>query len=135
MTEEQVQQIIAGFIEVSIESDDDFLIIRETLRRMGIANKQEKIIYQSCNILYKRGKYYICHFKQLMALDGRKTTLDDIDLGRTKKIATMLSDWGLVKILHTPDNIKEVADQFVFVLTSKWAQEWQLIEKYKIGRK
>jgi hypothetical protein len=63
MTEEQVQQIIAGFIEVSIESDDDFLIIRETLRRMGIANKQEKIIYQSCNILFKRGKYYILSFQ------------------------------------------------------------------------
>ena len=135
MQEEQVQKVISTFIEIEVKSDDDFLILRETLRRMGIANKAKKTIYQSANVLHKRGKYYLCHFKQMMELDGRKSTFDDIDRGRLNKICRMLEDWGLTKVLCIPAEIALAEPQYVFILSSQQAREWTLEEKYKIGVK
>ena len=135
MEEQKIIEIVGGFIEISVPSDDDFLIIRETLSRIGIANRKTQTLYQSVNILHKRGKYYLCHFKQLMELDGRSSTLDDIDRGRLLKIAKMLAEWGLTKIINIPAIYDNIEPQFAYVLSAQQAKTWQLVEKYKIGNK
>lgn len=135
MTEEQIQKVISTFVEIDVKSDDDFLILRETLRRIGIANKMKQTLYQSCIVLHKRGKYYLVHFKQMMELDGRHSTFDDSDRGRVKKIAKMLEEWGLTTVKYIPEAIEKTEPQYVFVLTSQQAKNWTLEEKYKIGAK
>ena len=125
----------SDMIEVTLGEPDDFLKVRETLTRIGVASRKEKKIYQSCHILHKQGKYYIVHFKELFALDGKNTNLSVNDLQRRNRIIQLLSDWGLVTLI-TPDAISDVAPlNQIKVLAFKEKEEWTLESKYNIGRK
>ena len=122
-------------VEVTLNEPDDFLKVRETLTRIGVASRKEKKIYQSCHILHKRGKYYIVHFKELFALDGKQTNLSINDVQRRNRIASLLSDWGLLSIM-TPDKIDTIAPlNQIKVLSFKEKGEWILESKYNIGKK
>lgn len=133
MNDNKIDEIVSSFIEVTIPTDDDFLIIRETLSRIGIANRKTQTLFQSANLLHKRGKYYICHFKQLMELDGRDSTFDEIDRGRLLKIVNMLVDWGLTTVVYKPAIYETIEPQFAYVLSAQQAKNWKLVEKYRIG--
>ena len=125
----------SDMIEVTLGEPDDFLKVRETLTRIGVASRKEKKIYQSCHILHKQGKYYIVHFKELFALDGKNTNLSVNDLQRRNRIIQLLSDWGLVTLI-TPDAISDVAPlNQIKVLAFKEKDQWTLESKYNIGRK
>tara|TARA_B100001250_G_scaffold143871_1_gene123158 strand:+ start:2849 stop:3268 length:420 start_codon:yes stop_codon:yes gene_type:complete len=135
MTEEFVQWTEQSMIEVALKEPDDFLKVRETLTRIGVASRKEKKIYQSCHILHKRGKYYIVHFKELFALDGKQTNLSINDVQRRNRIASLLSDWGLLSIIST-DKIDTIAPlNQIKVLSFKEKGEWILESKYNIGKK
>ena len=135
MTEEFVQWTEQSMIEVALKEPDDFLKVRETLTRIGVATRKEKKIYQSCHILHKRGKYYIVHFKELFALDGKQTNLSINDVQRRNRIASLLSDWGLLSIITT-DKIDTIAPlNQIKVLSFKEKGEWILESKYNIGKK
>ena len=128
---------IEDMVEVTIDEKDDFLKVRETLTRIGVASKKEKILYQSCHILHKQGKYYIVHFKELFALDGKPTDITENDLSRRNAIANLLEDWGLVKIVNKKQT-EVPAPIFlsqVKILSHKEKNEWQLTPKYNIGKK
>jgi hypothetical protein len=122
-------------IEVVLKEPDDFLKVRETLTRIGVASRKEKKIYQSCHILHKQGKYYIVHFKELFALDGKKTNFSLNDVQRRNRIVQLLSDWGLIGVV----NAEQIADlaplNQIKVLAFKEKGEWTLESKYNIGRK
>ena len=122
-------------VEVSLNEPDDFLKVRETLTRIGVASRKEKKLYQSCHILHKQGRYYIVHFKELFALDGKHANLTINDVQRRNRIAQLLSDWGLITIVSD----SEVADiaplNQIKVLAFKEKGEWTLESKYNIGRK
>ena len=124
-------------VEVSLSEPDDFLKVRETLTRIGVASRKEKKIYQSCHILHKQGKYYIVHFKELFALDGKKTNLSSNDVQRRNRIVQLLVDWGLIKINSiSEDKIKDLAPlNQIKVLSFKEKNNWTLESKYNIGRK
>ena len=124
-------------VEVSLSEPDDFLKVRETLTRIGVASRKEKKIYQSCHILHKQGKYYIVHFKELFALDGKKTNLSSNDVQRRNRIVQLLVDWGLIKINSiSEDKIKDLAPlNQIKVLSFKEIGDWTLESKYNIGRK
>lgn len=125
----------ADMVEVILNEPDDFLKVRETLTRIGVASRKEKTIYQSCHILHKQGKYYIVHFKELFALDGKKTNLSVNDLQRRNRIIQLLSDWGLITVVNQSD-IADVAPlNQIKVLSFKEKDEWTLESKYNIGRK
>lgn len=126
---------VESFVEVTLKQNDDFLKVKETLTRIGIASEKNKTLYQSCHILHKKGKYYIVHFKELFALDGRPSSLTDDDIARRNTIVNLLSDWGLVGLVD-PDKTKEpVAPmRLIKVIPYKQKDEWQLITKYNIGR-
>ena len=126
---------VESFIEVTLKQNDDFLKVKETLTRIGIASEKNRTLYQSCHILHKKGKYYIVHFKELFALDGRPSSLTDDDVARRNTIVNLLSDWGLVG-LADPEKTKEpVAPmRLIKVIPFKQKNEWQLITKYNIGR-
>ena len=135
MTEEFVQWTEQSMIEVALKEPDDFLKVRETLTRIGVASRKEKKIYQSCHILHKRGKYYIVHFKELFALDGKQTNLSINDVQRRNRIASLLSDWGLLSIITT-DKIDTIAPlNQIKVLSFKEKGDWILESKYNIGKK
>ena len=135
MTEEFVQWTEQSMIKVALKEPDDFLKVRETLTRIGVASRKEKKIYQSCHILHKRGKYYIVHFKELFALDGKQTNLSINDVQRRNRIASLLSDWGLLSIITT-DKIDTIAPlNQIKVLSFKEKGEWILESKYNIGKK
>tara|TARA_B100000035_G_scaffold70219_1_gene57595 strand:+ start:8802 stop:9224 length:423 start_codon:yes stop_codon:yes gene_type:complete len=122
-------------VEVTLGEPDDFLKVRETLTRIGVASRKEKKIYQSCHILHKQGKYYIVHFKELFALDGKKTNFSINDIQRRNRIAQLLSDWGLISVV-SPDNISDLAPlNQIKVLSFKDKDAWTLESKYNIGRK
>ena len=122
-------------VEVSLKQDEDFLKVRETLTRIGIASRRDRKLYQSCHILHKQGRYYIVHFKELFALDGKRTNFTLNDLQRRNRIAQLLSDWGLVSVVES-DNIEDVAPlNQIKVLSFKDKDEWTLESKYNIGRK
>tara|TARA_B100000965_G_scaffold286577_1_gene244426 strand:- start:165 stop:551 length:387 start_codon:yes stop_codon:yes gene_type:complete len=122
-------------IEVLLSEPDDFLKVRETLTRIGVASRKEKKIYQSCHILHKQGKYFIVHFKELFALDGKKTNLSINDVQRRNRIIQLLSDWGLIKISDA-DKVTELAPlNQIKVLAFKEKDDWTLESKYNIGRK
>lgn len=122
-------------VEVILNEPDDFLKVRETLTRIGVASRKEKKIYQSCHILHKQGKYYIVHFKELFALDGKKTNFSINDIQRRNRIAQLLSDWGLISVV-SPDNISDLAPlNQIKVLSFKDKDAWTLESKYNIGRK
>ena len=122
-------------IEVTLKEPDDFLKVRETLTRIGVASRKEKKIYQSCHILHKQGKYYIVHFKELFALDGKKANLFVNDVQRRNRIAQLLSDWGLITIVDS-EKISDAAPlSQIKVLSYKDKGEWTLESKYNIGKK
>ena len=125
----------SDMVEVALGQPDDFLKVRETLTRIGVASRKERKLYQSCHILHKQGKYYIVHFKELFALDGKKTNLSLNDVQRRNRIIQLLSDWGLIEVV-TPDKIEDVAPlNQIKVLSFKEKDEWTLESKYNIGRK
>jgi hypothetical protein len=122
-------------VEVVLNEPDDFLKVRETLTRIGVASRKEKKIYQSCHILHKQGRYYIVHFKELFALDGKHANLTVNDVQRRNRIINLISDWGLVTIVK-PDSITDVAPlNQIKVLSYKDKAEWILESKYNIGKK
>tara|TARA_Y100001970_G_C14254137_1_gene873922 strand:+ start:4768 stop:5199 length:432 start_codon:yes stop_codon:yes gene_type:complete len=122
-------------VEVSLAEPDDFLKVRETLTRIGVASRKEKKLYQSCHILHKQGKYYIVHFKELFALDGKKANLSVNDIQRRNRIIQLLSDWGLVTLIE-PDSVVDIAPlNQIKVISYKEKQEWILETKYNIGKK
>jgi len=128
---------IDELVEVTLNEQDDFLKIRETLTRIGVASKKDKTLYQSCHILHKRGKYYLVHFKELFALDGKPTDITDNDLARRNAIVNLLEDWGLLKVVNKKQT--EVPEPIflsqVKILSHKEKNEWQLVPKYNIGKK
>ena len=128
---------IKDLVEVTLVEKDDFLKVRETLTRIGVASKKDKTLYQSCHILHKRGQYYIVHFKELFALDGKPTDISENDLSRRNAIVNLLEDWGLLTIVdkkqtETPEPI--FLSQ-VKIISHKEKSEWQLTPKYNIGKK
>ena len=133
--ETEVQWKQADMVEVVLSEPDDFLEVRETLTRIGVASRKERKIYQSCHILHKQGKYYIVHFKELFALDGKNTNFSLNDLQRRNRIAQLLSDWGLISIV-VPEKIQDLAPlNQIKVLAFRDKEEWTLESKYNIGRK
>ena len=127
---------VETMIEVVLKDQDDFLKVRETLTRIGIASRKDKVLYQSCHILHKQGKYYIVHFKELFALDGKPANFDQADIGRRNTIANLLSDWGLIKLIDPAKSAEPVAPlSQIKILPHKEKNEWTLEAKYTIGRK
>ena len=130
---EEVNWTQEQMLEVGLKEPDDFLKVRETLSRIGVASRKERKLYQSCHILHKQGRYYIVHFKELFALDGKKTNLSINDIARRNTIANLLKDWGLVDVVS---EITEVAPlSQIKVLSYKEKNEWTLETKYNIGKK
>lgn len=126
---------IESLIEVDILDPQNFLKIKETLTRIGIASRKDKKLWQSCNILHKKGKYYITHFKEMFGLDGRAITLSEEDILRRNCIAFLLSDWGLLKVIDESKVTKRSPMSSIKVLSFSEKSEWELISKYKIGIK
>ena len=135
--ETEVQWKQADMVEVVLSEPDDFLKVRETLTRIGVASRKERKIYQSCHILHKQGRYFIVHFKELFALDGKKTNLSSNDVQRRNRIVQLLVDWGLVSIsTESQEKIADLAPlNQIKVLSFKEKGEWTLESKYNIGRK
>ena len=132
---EEVQWTAESMVEVGLKEPDDFLKVRETLTRIGVASRKEKKLYQSCHILHKQGRYYIVHFKELFALDGKKANLSTNDVQRRNRIVQLLSDWGLVSII-AKEVIADVAPlSQIKVLAYKEKGDWTLESKYNIGKK
>lgn len=122
-------------IEVTLDEPDTFLVVKETLQRVGISSKHEKKLYQSAHILHKSGKYYIVSYKELFALDGKYCTLTQSDIQRRNRIAKLLSDWGLINLVR-PEQIEDMAPlSLIKVLSYKDRQEYELVSKYTIGNK
>jgi hypothetical protein len=127
--------LVDTFLEVKLSNAEDFLKIKETLTRIGVASKKEKKLYQSCHILHKQGRYYIVHFKELFALDGKPTDFTPEDKGRRNAIALLLEEWGLVKVLdRSIENNKAPMSQ-IKILPHREKSQWELVAKYNIGRK
>ena len=132
---DEVKWTTESMIEVGLSEPDDFLKVRETLTRIGVASRKEKKLYQSCHILHKQGKYYIVHFKELFALDGKKANLSLNDVQRRNRIVQLLGDWGLVSI-NVKESIADVAPlSQIKVLAYKEKNDWTLESKYNIGKK
>jgi len=128
---------VKDLIEVKLKEQDDFLKVRETLTRIGVASKKDNTLFQSCHILHKRGQYYIVHFKELFALDGKPTDITENDLSRRNAIVNLLEDWGLLDIVNkeqsqdpTPIFLSQIK-----IISHKEKNDWQLVPKYNIGKK
>ena len=135
VTESEIKWSSDQMVEISLNEPDDFLKVRETLTRIGVASRKEKKIYQSCHILHKQGRYVLVHFKELFALDGKHANLTSNDVQRRNRIAQLLSDWGLVEVLNT-DQIKDIAPlNQIKVLAYRDKGDWILETKYNIGSK
>ena len=135
ITEPEVKWSTDQMIEITLNEPDDFLKVRETLTRIGVASRKEKKIYQSCHILHKQGRYYIVHFKELFALDGKHANLTQNDVQRRNRIIQLLSDWGLITIMNV-GKITDIAPlNQIKVLAYKEKHEWILETKYNIGKK
>ena len=130
------ENIIQEMVEVKLKEPDDFLKVRETLTRIGIASRKEKTLFQSCHILHKQGKYYIVHFKELFALDGKTTNFTENDTARRNSIANLLAEWELVSLVE-PDKSEELTVPLsqLKILSFKEKDEWELTPKYNIGNK
>lgn len=127
---------IENLVEVQLEEKNDFLKVRETLTRIGVAAKNQNVLYQSCHILHKQGKYYIVHFKELFALDGKPANITENDIARRNTISNLISEWGLVKLVDkakTKDPIVPMGQ--IKVLAHKDKNDWALVSKYNIGKK
>jgi hypothetical protein len=130
---EEVNWTQEHMLEVGLKEPDDFLKVRETLSRIGVASRKERKLYQSCHILHKQGKYFITHFKELFALDGKQTNLNENDLQRRNTIANLLKDWGLISIMGDASNVAPLSQ--IKVLSFREKNEWTLETKYNIGKK
>jgi hypothetical protein len=127
---------LSKFIEVTLKEQDDFLKVRETLTRIGVSSRKDKVLYQSCHILHKQGRYFITHFKELFALDGKPSNMSDNDIQRRNAIARLLEDWDLVKIVNQEiigDNLAPIHQ--IKIIPFKEKEDWQLVAKYNIGVK
>ena len=124
-----------SMLEVQLKEPDDFLKVRETLTRIGVASRKDKKLFQSCHILHKQGRYFIVHFKELFALDGKQANFSDNDAERRNTIAQLLSDWGLIAILNKTVAEKKAPLSQIKVLSFKEKNEWDLQAKYNIGKK
>ena len=127
---------LTQFIEVSLNEQDDFLKVRETLTRIGVSSRKEKVLYQSCHILHKQSRYYIVHFKELFALDGKPSNISENDIQRRNAIAKLLEEWGLIKVLNPKllqDNVAPLHQ--IKIISFKEKDDWELIAKYNIGKK
>ena len=133
--QENIQWSPESMLEVTIKQPDDFLKVRETLTRIGVASRKDKTLYQSCHILHKQGKYFITHFKELFALDGKQANFSENDAERRNTIAQLLSDWGLIAILNNTIAEKKAPLSQIKVLSFKEKGEWDLQAKYNIGKK
>ena len=130
---EEVNWTQEQMLEVTLIEPDDFLKVRETLSRIGVASRKEKTLYQSCHILHKQGRYFVTHFKELFALDGKQTNLNENDIARRNTIANLLKDWGLVKIVGEMGEMAPLSQ--IKVLSYKEKTDWSLETKYNIGKK
>lgn len=128
--------LVDTLVEIRIGEEEDFLKIKETLTRIGVASRKEKKLYQSCHILHKQGRYYIVHFKELFALDGKPTNFSDEDKGRRNVICSLLEQWGLISVVDQ-EKIKEPRALMsqIKILPHKEKSEWELVAKYNIGKK
>ena len=127
---------INSLAEVRLKNPDDFLKVRETLTRIGVASKKDKILYQSCHILHKQGRYYIVHFKELFALDGKPSNFSESDMARRNTITNLLKEWDLIEVViesQTENPISPISQ--IKVLPFKEKDEWELVAKYNIGKK
>ena len=127
---------LSKFIEVTLREQDDFLKVRETLTRIGVSSRKEKVLYQSCHILHKQSRYFITHFKELFELDGKPSNMSENDIQRRNAIARLLEDWNLVKIVNQQiigDNLAPIHQ--IKIIPFKEKEEWQLVAKYNIGVK
>lgn len=128
--------IIDNMIEVKLDHDDDFLKVKETLTRIGVASRKDNTLYQSCHILHKQGKYYIVHFKELFALDGKKTDFSENDVARRNTIANLLHEWELVTLVNEKKSSNPVCSiSQIKVISFKEKSKWNLKSKYNIGNK
>lgn len=127
---------INTFIEVTLSHEDDFLKVRETLTRIGVSSRKDKILYQSCHILHKQGRYYITHFKELFSLDGKPSNISENDIARRNAIAKLLDEWGLITIVNPNICSEPVAPLHqIKIISHKEKDDWQLLAKYNIGKK
>ena len=123
----------SDMLEVTLNEPDDFLKVRETLTRIGVASRKEKKLFQSCHILHKQGRYFIVHFKELFLLDGKKSNLEDSDLERRNTIATLLSDWGLINVVNKTQTESKAPIRQIKIVSYKEKADWELCQKYNIG--
>ena len=135
MSEEKLNWSPENMLEVTLKQPDDFLKIRETLSRIGVASRKDKTLFQSCHILHKQGKYYIVHFKELFALDGKKSTLVENDIQRRNTISALLQDWSLLSVVKPEELENKAPLSQIKVLPFKEKTEWNLLAKYNIGKK
>ena len=128
---------ITDLVEVTLNENDDFLKVRETLTRIGVASKKDQTLFQSCHILHKRGQYYVVHFKELFALDGKPTDITENDLSRRNAIIKLLQDWGLVTVVRKQqiENPPPIFLSQIKIISHKEKDEWDLVPKYNIGKK
>ena len=127
---------INSFVEIKLKKEDDFLKVKETLTRIGVASKKDKTLYQSCHILHKQGRYYIVHFKELFALDGKPSNFSEGDIARRNTIVNLLKEWGLIEIVNTTYTESPISPiSQIKVLPHKEKSEWELVAKYNIGKK
>jgi len=124
----------ADMLEIILDEPDDFLKVRETLTRIGVASRKEKKLFQSCHILHKQGRYFIVHFKELFLLDGKKSNLEENDVQRRNTITTLLSDWGLIKLAEV-SQLECAPLRQIKIIPFKEKTEWELCPKYNIGNK
>lgn len=131
-----MNSIVESLVEVILNKEDDFLKVKETLTRIGIASSKERKLYQSCHILHKRGKYYIVHFKELFALDGKPSNFSNEDIGRRNTIIKLLSDWNLIQVVDPQKIIEPVTPMNqIKIIAHKDKSDWELVTKYNIGNK
>ena len=135
MSEVTINWSPSDMLEVTIKQPDDFLKVRETLTRIGVASRKDKTLFQSCHILHKQGKYYITHFKELFALDGKNSTLTENDIQRRNTITLLLQDWNLIEVVNTSLVENKAPLSQIKVLPFKEKNEWNKVAKYNIGKK
>lgn len=131
--EKSIEWTPASMLEVTLNEPDDFLKVRETLTRIGVASRKDRKLYQSCHILHKQGRYFIVHFKELFVLDGKPSTITENDIQRRNTIAVLLSDWGLLSINNTEQSKDRAPLRQIKVLSFRERDEWELCPKYNIG--
>lgn len=122
-------------LEIKLDHPDDFLKVKETLSRIGVASKKDKILYQSCHILHKQGRYFLVHFKELFALDGKRADISENDLQRRNTIANLLDDWGLITVMNHENFADQAPLSQIKVLSFKEKQEWDIQTKYNLGKR